>query len=237
MSKSNPTVIVTGASQGIGAAIALEFASRGAKHIALVARNAELLKTVSDKCVQRGSEASTHVCDLTIHEQVEDTMASVLGSVGKPDVLVNNAGAFTPGSLLETSIEQFRSQIDVNLTSAFSVTRSILGEMQDNGSGHIFFIASVASIRGYPGGVAYCAAKHGMLGLARAVRAETLEKGIRITTVMPGATRTASWDGTDFPDARFIPPEDVAASVCDVYRLSDRTVVEEIVLRPQLGDI
>jgi len=103
--------------------------------------------------------------------------------------------------------------------------------------GHIFFMGSVASIKGYPGGIAYCAAKHGLLGLARSIREETKDHGIRVTSLLPGAVRTAMWDGTEFPDDRFMPAEDIAHALVNAYQMSSRTVVEELILRPQLGEI
>jgi NAD(P)-dependent dehydrogenase (short-subunit alcohol dehydrogenase family) len=152
-------------------------------------------------------------------------------------VVVNNAGAFTPAPLDETSAEAFRQQVDVNLTAAFLVTKAFLAGMRARGSGHLFYMASVAALRAYPGSVAYCAAKHGLRGLARVVREETKDDGLRVTTLLPGATRTPSWEGTDLPDERFMPPEDIAQAVVSAVHLSDRTVLEELVLRPQEGDV
>ena len=161
----------------------------------------------------------------------------VMEKWGTPDVLINNAGVFQPGSLLETSLTSFKYQVDVNLTSAFMVTQGFLKSMIDKGKGTIFYMGSVASIKAYAGGAAYCTAKHGLLGLARSVREETRDKGIRVTILLPGATLTPSWDGIDLPEERFMPATDIAKAVRDIYLMSDRTVVEEVVLRPQEGDI
>jgi NAD(P)-dependent dehydrogenase (short-subunit alcohol dehydrogenase family) len=232
-----PTIVVTGASQGIGRAVAEAFAGEPDARLALVSRNEAALDEVSDRCRAAGAEAVVLVCDVTDEAAVQQMAGAVLGRWGPPDVLVNNAGLFRPGSVRETPIALFREQVDVNLTSAFVVTQAFLGAMMDRGSGSIFYMGSVASIKGYPGGVAYCAAKHGLLGLARVVREETRDHGLRVTTLLAGATRTPSWDGSGFPDERFMPAEDIARTVRYVYHLSPRTVVEEILLRPQLGDI
>jgi NAD(P)-dependent dehydrogenase (short-subunit alcohol dehydrogenase family) len=152
-------------------------------------------------------------------------------------VLVVNAGAFTPGSIFETTPASFRAQLDANLTSAFLTTHAFLTAMAARGSGHLFYLGSVASLRGYAGGAAYSAAKHGVLGLARVVREETKAHGLRVTTLLPGAARTPSWDGTDVPDERFMPAEDVAALAVAAWKLSGRSVVEEVLVRPQLGDL
>ncbi len=234
-----PIVVITGASQGIGEAIAESFAAEfGAQaHLALVARREEKLNQVAESCRKLGSAVDVFRCDLTNEVAVVEMAENVKRRLGIPDVLVNNAGAFIPGPFAETSTEVFQNQIAANLTSAFLVTRGFLGEMMDRGSGDVIFMASVAAIRGYPGGVAYCAAKHGVLGLARALREEVKGNGIRVMSVLPGATRTASWDGTDLPDERFIDPEDVALAVVEAHRMSSRAVMEEIIIRPQLGDI
>ncbi len=233
-----PTVVVTGASQGIGRAVAeaLAAAYDGAT-IALLARTEATLRATADACAAHGARPLVLPTDVTDDAAVAAAAEAVVADAGAPDVLVNNAGAFTPAPLLETTPDAFRSQVEVNLTAAFVVTRAFLGGMQARGTGHIFFMASVAALDAYPGSVAYCAAKHGLLGLARVVREETKDAGLRVTTLLPGATRTPSWEGTDLPADRFMPPEDIAAALVDAYRLSPRTVIEEMVLRPQEGDI
>lgn len=232
-----PTFLVTGASQGIGKAIAEALAREPAAHVAVVARNTENLKQVAGRCQELGAKASIFPCDVTDAAAVAAMGAAVHDDMGVPDLVVNNAGLFKPGSLYEIGIDAFRAQVDVNLTSAFLVTKAFLNSMTARGSGMFVFMASVASLRAYPGGAAYCAAKHGLLGLARSVREETRDKGLRVTTLLPGATFTPSWEGVDLPEERFMPASDIAQAVVDAYHLSERSVVEELVIRPQLGDL
>ena len=229
-------VLVTGASRGIGAAVAEAFAARGDR-LALVARDADALAEVARCCAEAGGDARVFVCDVTDGAAVDALAASVRDWAGTPDVVVNNAGLFEPGGILETSPEAFRRQMEVNVVSAFLVTRGFLAAMRARGSGRILMMGSVASIRGYPGGAAYGAAKHALLGLARSIREEMKGTGVSVTTLLPGATRTGSWDGTDLPDDRFMPPEDIARVAVEVATLSGRTVVEEVLLRPDAGDI
>ncbi|WP_412060698.1 SDR family oxidoreductase [Rubrivirga sp. IMCC45206] len=231
-----PLVLVTGASRGIGAAVARAFAEKGWQ-VALVARDAGALAEVAAQCASGRGEARTFVCDVTDDAAVEAMAEAVRGWAGTPDVVVNNAGLFRPCGILETTPEAFREQLEVNTVSAFLVTRAFLAGMLARASGRVLMMGSVASIRGYPGGAAYGAAKHGLLGLARALRAEVVGTGVSVTTLLPGATRTGSWDGTDLPDARFIPPEDIARVAVEVATLSGRTVVEEVLIRPDAGDI
>lgn len=235
---SAPVVVVTGASQGIGEAVARAFAAAvPGVRLALLARNAANLDRVAAAVRDAGAHALALPTDVTDEAATDDAARAVADRWGSADVLVANAGLFRPGPLLDTSLADFRDQIDANLTSAFLTTRAFLPAMQAARRGLVVYTGSIASIKGYAGGGAYTAAKHGLLGLARVVREETKAHGVRVTTLLPGATRTPSWDGTAEPDERFMPPEDVAAAVVDVWRLSPRTVVEEILLRPQLGDL
>jgi NAD(P)-dependent dehydrogenase (short-subunit alcohol dehydrogenase family) len=230
-------VVVTGASQGIGRAIAEAFAARDHAQVALVSRTEKKLDAVAEACREHGGEALVVPTDVTDDAAVAEMGETVRDTWGTPDVLVNNAGAFTYAPLDELTLDGFRDQIGVNLTGAFAVTKTFLPAIRERGSGHLFFMGSVASIMAYPGNAGYCAAKHGLRGLARVVREETKEEGVRVTTVLPGATDTPTWDGVDLPAERFMPPEDIAAAVVDAYHLSDRTVLEELLLRPQEGDV
>ncbi|NND71993.1 MAG: SDR family oxidoreductase, partial [Rhodothermales bacterium] len=181
-------VVITGASQGIGAATALAFARKEACRIVLIARNVEKLNDVAAQCA--ATDAATHVfgCDVTDTNAVQNVTGEILDKLGAPDVVVNNAGSFAPSSIADMSPDIWQSQIDSNLTSSFLVTRAFLNSMIARRSGTFVFMGSVASIKGYPGGAAYCAAKHGVLGLARSLRAECIEHGIRVITFLPGAT-------------------------------------------------
>lgn len=234
-----PVVLITGASRGIGAALAGVFAERYGDQakLALVARSKNDLERVAASCRTFRSEALVVLCDVTDPEAVTGMADEVQDALGTPDVLINNAGLFEPATLAETDLDTFRKQVDVNLTSAFLVTKAFLPSMIERGSGDVVYMVSVAALKGYPGGAGYCAAKHGMLGLARVVREETKGTGLRVLSVIPGATRTESWDGTDLPDSRFIDPDDVARAVLSAHELSERAVVEELLIRPRKGDI
>jgi short-subunit dehydrogenase len=231
-------IVITGASQGIGEAIAVAWAREFPKsRLSLVARNEINLERVASECRASGAIARVFPCDLRDASQVVVTCAEINRVAGIPTVLVNNAGIFAPGGMAETTLDIFEEQIRLNLTSAFQVTSLFLPGMIGAGGGHLFFMGSVASIQAYPGSVSYGTAKHGLLGLARAIREESYDQGIRVTTLLPGATLTPSWREAPLPEDRFMPPEDIADALISAYRLSDRTVVEEILLRPQKGDI
>jgi NAD(P)-dependent dehydrogenase (short-subunit alcohol dehydrogenase family) len=235
---NKPVVLVTGASQGIGAAIARTFARevRGVR-LALVARNVKNLAAVARACAKAGAAAEAFGCDVANAASVELMAAEVRTRFGAPDVLINNAGAFTMAPFAETTLAQFDDMIAVNLRSAFLVTQAFLPAMLKRKTGDIFFMSSIAGLGAYPHAAAYCAAKFGVTGLAAVLRAETKDRGLRVCCVHPGATWSPSWEKSGVKPERIMPAEDVARAMLDVCRLSRRTVVEEIVLRPQEGDV
>ncbi|MEO7598970.1 MAG: SDR family oxidoreductase [Opitutus sp.] len=238
--KSNeaPVVVITGASQGLGAALATVFAEnvRGAR-LALVARNEKNLRAIARQCVKRGADAQVFPADVSDATAVSAMAAAVKKAFGRVDVLINNAGRFTGARFTETSVAAFDELIGANLRSAFLVTREFLPGMIKRKSGDVFFMSSIAGRQAYPNGAGYCAAKFGVSGLAKVLREETKTSGVRVSCVYPGAAWTPSWQGSGVPKERIMPAEDVARTFFDVYQLSRRTVIEEIVLRPQLGDL
>jgi NADP-dependent 3-hydroxy acid dehydrogenase YdfG len=236
--KGKPVVLITGASQGIGAAIATTFSReiRGVR-LALVARNERNLRAVARRCEQLGAKTEVFLCDVSDEIAVARMAADVTKRVGAIDVLINNAGKFAGASFAAMSVAGFDEMISANLRSAFLVTRAFLPEMIRRKCGDIFFMSSIAGRQAYPNGAGYCAAKFGVAGLAQVLRAETKAHGVRVCCVYPGAAWSPSWENSGVNPKRIMPAEDVARAFLDVYRLSRRTVVEEIVLRPQLGDV
>jgi len=233
----NKFIVVTGGTRGIGRAIASKFAREGFD-VATCARDqnglddlkVELENTCSGKVI-------TCLVNLADKTQVKAFTDFINGLHRTIDVLVNNAGFFVPGSIMEESEGILESMINSNVYSAYYVTRGLFGLMKEQTSGHIFNICSIASFQAYPNGGSYTISKFALLGFSKVLREELKEYGIRVTAVMPGATRTASWDGTEMPDERFMKAEDVAETVYAAYTLSKRSVVEEIIIRPQLGDL
>ncbi|MEO6004280.1 MAG: SDR family oxidoreductase [Opitutus sp.] len=233
-----PVVVVTGASQGLGAAIARAFAREiPGVRIALVARNEKNLRSVERACGKAGATAATFLCDVTDEKSVATMAAAVTDRFGEVGVLINNAGRFTGAQFASLSVADFDDMIAVNLRSAFLVTRQFLPAMVKRKSGDIFFMSSIAGRQAYPNGSAYCAAKFGVAGLAQVLRAETKSSGVRVCCVYPGAAWSPSWSGSGVAEERIMPADDIGRAFLDIYRLSRRTVVEEVVLRPQLGDV
>lgn len=234
--KKSPLIVVTGASQGIGAAIARAFAAAfPAARLALVARNEAKLRAVARSC--ECGKAETFGCDVSDEASVATMAAAVKSALGTPDVLVNNAGKFFGAPLLATTVAQFDAQIAANLRSVFLVSRAFLPAMLARRSGTIYNMSSIAGLESYPNGAAYCAAKFGVTGLTAVMRDELKDKRIRVCCVHPGATVSPSWNGSGVPAKRMMPAEDLGRALVDIYRLGPRTVVESITLRPQLGDL
>jgi NAD(P)-dependent dehydrogenase (short-subunit alcohol dehydrogenase family) len=156
---------------------------------------------------------------------------------GAVDVLINNAGRFAGAPFIEMSVADFDRMLAVNLRSVFLVSRSFAPAMMARGRGDIFNMSSIAGLIAYPGGAGYSAAKFGVSGLSKVMRAELRDKGVRVCCVYPGATVSPSWKGSGVKEERMMPAMDVARAFFDIFKLSRRTVVEEIVLRPQQGDV
>jgi short-subunit dehydrogenase len=229
--------VVTGGTKGIGRAIIEKFATLEFD-IATCSRNKQELKALQDHLAATYSvKAHVFEADLSVKIQVK-AFTDFVTSLGQPvDVLVNNAGYFAPGQIMEEKDGVLESMVEANVYSAYYTTRGLFPGMKSVKGGHIFNMCSIASIRAYPNGGSYAISKFALLGFSKVLREELKAYNIRVTAVLPGATRTGSWDGVDLPDERFIKPEDVAEAVAGAYLLSPGSVVEEILIRPQLGDI
>jgi NADP-dependent 3-hydroxy acid dehydrogenase YdfG len=233
-----PVILITGASQGIGAAIAKVFAKELPRvRIALVARNAKNLDRVASACTKLGATVDAFTCDVADEIAVEALEAAVTKRFEHVDVLINNAGVFAAAPFAETTVAEFDRIVAANLRSAFLMTRAFVPAMIKQKTGDVFFMSSIAGLDAYPNSTAYCAAKFGVTGLAKVLRAETQAHGVRVCCVHPGATWSPSWSASGVAEERIMPAADVARAFFDVYRLGRNTVVEEIVLRPQLGDL
>lgn len=233
----NKFAVISGSSKGIGKAIAIKFASEGFD-VALAARNLEILQVLKNELESDfGINCLIFKADLSKKEDVLAFGGFVLSQNRMIDVLVNNAGVFLPGQIHNEEEGVLETQINTNLYSAYYLTRKLIERLLNQQVGHIFNICSIASLQAYAHSGSYTISKFAMLGFSKSLRDELKSQKIKVTSVMPGATFTDSWAGVDLPLERFIQVEDIAKMIWSCYELSPSAVVEDLVIRPQLGDI
>jgi short-subunit dehydrogenase len=231
-------IAVTGGSHGIGRAIIEKFVAAGFDAITC-SRNESALSEMKSAVenMNAGSSVFVRKMDLSRKEEAQAFAAFALSLNRQVEVLVNNAGHFLPGEISSEPDGNLESMIEANVYSAYHVTRGLVASMKNSRAGHIFNMCSIASFKAYENGGSYAISKFALLGFSRCLREELKDHGIRVTAVMPGATKTRSWEGSGLPDSRFMKATDVAEAVFCAYSLSSNSVVEEIIIRPQLGDI
>lgn len=233
-------ILITGGSRGIGKAIAEAFAQNGQPHtIVLCARNKATLTQIADEWSSRFPQTKflIYATDIAVKEAAQTFGAWALKEVGTIDVLINNAGTFVPGQISSEPDGALETMLAVNLHSAYHLTRAVLPAMIAAKSGHIFNICSIASLQAYPNGGAYSISKFALLGFSKNLREELKPHGIKVTAVMPGAVYTDSWSGSGVPRSRIMEAQDIAKLIYNAAHLSPQANVEEIVVRPQQGDL
>ena len=230
-------IIITGGSRGMGKAMAFEFATAEA-HIILCARNVEHLQKTKAEIVEKFPSCTIDVfaADLSVKTDVEGFADFCLNKF-TPDILINNAGTYTPGNSMEVSDEDFNKMMNLNFYSAYFLTKKLLPSMMKLKRGHIFNICSIAAHRAYDGGGTYSISKFALNGFSQNLRHEMKPHGIKVTTVFPGAVLTDSWGDFDNSNKRIMEATDISKMVFAASTLSSQAVVEEITIRPQLGDL
>lgn len=236
-------IIITGASRGMGKAIAEKFAANN-HNLLLCARNEVQLYDTMQELLTKYPDVTVKAipADLADAAQTKRFGNWVLEKVSKmpgamPDVVINNAGQFMPGSVHDEAEGTLEKMMEINLYSAYHLTRVLLPAMMQHRKGHIFNMCSIASLNAYKNGGAYSISKFALLGFSRNLREEMKPYNIKVTSVLPGAVYTDSWSGSGVPAGRIMEAEDIAALVYAATQLSGQAVVEDIVVRPQQGDL
>ncbi|HEY7194755.1 MAG TPA: SDR family oxidoreductase [Gemmatimonadales bacterium] len=225
------TALVTGASRGIGLAVAEGLQAAGLRVV-------RLARSLRDAKTERWIDIA---CDVTQADDVDRALSGVAKEVGVPDVLVNNAGIFFIKQLGETTPADFTSTLTTNLTAAFLLARAIVPKMVKRGSGHLVTIGSISDYIGFSGSTAYAASKFGLRGMHEVIRQETAKSGVRTTLVSPGPVDTDIWNAVD-PDSKpgftkrkdMMRAEDVAAAVVYAVTQPEHVAVTEIRLLPAI---
>lgn len=230
--------VVTGASRGIGRAVAEALESAGALVVRL-SRSATQEKPLEGLRRTGGVDRRVELqCDVSLERDVQRAADTVLATVGAPDILVNNAGGFLLKPLADTTPAEFQQQLDVNLVGAFLVLRAFVPTMTERG-GHVVTVGSIADHVAFPGNAAYAASKFGLRGLHETLRAEYAGKNLRFTLLSPGPTDTTLWDPVD-PDRRddlpnrkaMLQATDVAEAVLFVVTRPPRATIELLRVMP-----
>lgn len=235
--------LVTGASSGIGEAVARALAAAGAS-VGLGARRAERLEALAQEIRAAGGVALPCTVDVTSRDQVEHFAAHVRSAFGRIDILVNNAGVMPLSPVAELRVEEWELMVDVNLKGVLYGIAAVLPTMLEQGAGHIVNIGSVAGRRPFPGGSVYSATKFAVRSLTAGLQLElSAHKGIRVTDIQPGVVETELLDHISDPAIRSrfdeawegkrrLLGEDVAAAVLYAVAAPDRVNVNEILIRP-----
>jgi NADP-dependent 3-hydroxy acid dehydrogenase YdfG len=236
-------VAVTGASSGIGEAIARELADAGCK-VMLAARREEQLKSLVQEL---GDNVAYHLTDVTDAKQVQAMAQATIDRFGRIDVLVNNAGVMPVSPLIDLKIDDWNKAIDINIRGVLHGIAAVLPNMSDRGSGHIINIGSVASIHALPNFAVYCGTKFAVKAISESLRKETLGK-VRVTTIYPGAVeselmqssndeQTINQIASDFSEVSFISPTAISNAVHYAIAQPKEVAVNEIVVRPSNQDL
>ncbi len=234
----NKLIVVSGGTKGIGRATIDRFMGDGFDAVTC-SRNESDLSKLKAELESRYPQSKLHVfkADLSVKSEVLAFADFIKQLPQQVDVLLNNTGVFIPGEVHQEEDGALEKMIETNLYSAYHLTRALLPAMKSRRSGHIFNMCSIASIIAYANGGSYSISKFAMYGMTKVLREEMKEHDVRVTAILPGATYTASWEGVDVPEERLMKPEDVAEAVWSANSMSVTSVVEEIVIRPQLGDL
>ncbi|MBS1645122.1 MAG: SDR family oxidoreductase [Bacteroidetes bacterium] len=236
MGQKRKLAVISGATKGIGLAIAEKLLENGYSLAVCARQEQDLISLQQDWSLRFPmQEVLVLSADFSKKEDVIQFADAVKAQFTAIDILVNNAGVFHPGALIDEPEGQLEATIQLNLYSAYYLTRALM-PLLDKGSS-IFNICSVASLKAYPNGGSYSISKYALLGFSENLRDELKPKGIRVTAICAGATWTRSWSGAGIDQERFMEAQDIASIILTTHLLSPKTDVETVVMRPMLGDI
>ena len=229
-------VVVTGAARGIGRAIAIELLESGF-FTALCSKNLQTMASLETEISSFAGSFMISSVDISVEEDVGRFISSVAEKKGKIDVLINNAGVVHTGPVEKTDTEQWDEMMAVNAKGTFLMVKHALPLIPRGG--HIVNIGSNASKKGFPGWAAYCASKFAVLGFTNSLREEVRERGIKVSAVLPGPTKTDVWDslGGEWDRAKMMSPEITAKTVLSVINQPLEANIDEIDIVPSTGNL
>lgn len=223
--------VITGATRGIGRAIALKLAENH-YNLAICARNERELEALADELRIYPVKVFTFRIDCSKKAEALIFFENVQQAMGKVDVLVNNVGVFLPGEMLDEPDESYELQVQLNLNATYYLSKNFGKMMREAQSGHIFNICSIASTEPVENAGSYAVTKAAMLSLNNVLRKELAVYRVKVTAILPGSTFTSSWEGTTIPNETFVQPEDIAQSLHSILNLSSGVNVDQLILTP-----
>ncbi len=230
-------IVITGGSKGMGKAMAEKFAA-AKNNIFICSRNEQQLAETAEELNRKYKNSIQYFsADLSKKDEILKFANWLLDKNIDIDILINNAGQFVQGSVYNEPEGNLEQMIDINLYSAYHLTRALIPKMMKNKSGHIFNMCSIASLKAYNNGGSYSISKFALMGFSKNLREEMKPFNIKVTAVFPGAVYTSSWEGANINPERIMEVEDIANMVFAASKLSPQACVEDMVMRPLLGDL
>jgi short-subunit dehydrogenase len=234
---SDSVIWITGASRGIGAACAKHLVRTGA-NVVLSARKSDSLTSLT---ASFATDAKHHIvpCDVANSSSIDVAYKEIIFKYGRVDILLNNAGVAIFAPMTELTHDDIETMLNTNLRGAIHCTHAVLPDMVKRGEGVIVNINSVAALKTFTRSSVYAASKAGLLAASRSVREEVREYGVKVIDLMIGATETDIWsiEARNEFSPRMMKPDDVAEALLATLKLPSQTMPEELVLRPQKGDL
>ncbi|MBK0377686.1 SDR family oxidoreductase [Mucilaginibacter segetis] len=230
--------IITGATKGMGRAVAIAFAKQGI-NLAICSRNEQDLFNFKREIQKMAPEIMviTLVADCSKRDEVIKFASFTEKNMGFVDIIVNNVGMFKPAFILEDSDDSFQKQMDTNLMPAYELYRFFGKRMVSVGKGHIFNICSVAALDPIAEAGVYSVTKYALLGLNKVMKLEMQGRGVKVTAIIPGSTLTDSWRDVEVDKNKMVLPEDIASAIVNIYNMSEGANVDQMIIKPVSGQL
>jgi len=223
--------VVTGASRGIGEAIALRLAKEG-NDVIIFGRDEDALKKVKSDINRFDVFCDYYAGDVTDVDFVNSSINKILAEQNKIDILINNAGIGIFKKFVDSTLEDFQKQMDVNIYGVYNFTKAVINQMIERRSGYIINISSLAGKNSFVTGTMYATTKHALMGFTRSLMLEVREFGVKVAAVCPGSVDTEFFSGHKINDPKLLHSDDIAEAVSVVLRLPENALISEIDIRP-----
>jgi len=223
--------VVTGASRGIGKAIALRLAKEG-NDVIIFGRDEEALKKVKAEINKYYVFCDHYAGDVADTDFVNNSIIKVLDEKKKIDILINNAGIGIFKKFVDSTLEDFKKQMEVNIYGVYNFTKAVINQMIERHSGTIINISSLAGKNSFVNGTMYAATKHALMGFTRSLMLEVREFGVKVAAVCPGSVDTEFFSGHRMDNPKILQSDDIAEAVSVILRLPDNALTSEIDIRP-----